>query len=155
MKKSILIIIFLILLSSCGFKVVNQAELSNFNILEISTNGDNKINYIIKNDLLQNSKDNALKSINLNLNTSKTRSIKEKNINNVITKYELKIDVTVKFSILENDENYKFKKSKVADYNATSKYSVTIKNEKKLIDILSADLAEEIFEELLIRINAI
>ena len=155
MKKSILFIIFLILLSSCGFKVVNQSELSNFNILEISTNGDNKINYIIKNDLLQNSKDNALKSINLNLNTSKTRSIKEKNINNVITKYELKIDVTVKFSILENDENYKFKKSKVADYNATSKYSVTIKNEKKLIDILSADLAEEIFEELLMRINAI
>ena len=142
-------------MSSCGFKVVNQSELSNFNILEISTNGDNKINYIIKNDLLQNSKDNALKSINLNLNTSKTRSIKEKNINNVITKYELKIDVTVKFSILENDENYKFKKSKVADYNATSKYSVTIKNEKKLIDILSADLAEEIFEELLMRINAI
>ena len=155
MKKSILFIIFLILLSSCGFKVVNQSELSNFNILEISTNGDNKINYIIKNDLLQNSKDNALKSINLDLNTSKTRSIKEKNINNVITKYELKIDVTVKFSILENDENYKFKKSKVADYNATSKYSVTIKNEKKLIDILSADLAEEIFEELLMRINAI
>ena len=97
--------------------------------------------------------DNALKSINLNLNINS--SIKEKNINNVITKYELKIDVTVKFSILENDENYKFKKSKVADYNATSKYSVTIKNEKKLIDILSADLAEEIFEELLLRINAI
>ena len=41
-----LIIFFLI--TGCGFKVVNQSELINFNIENISTSGDKRINYKLK-----------------------------------------------------------------------------------------------------------
>ena len=48
MRKFLYIISFLAL-SACGFKVVNLSELENYNIVEINTTGESKINYIIKN----------------------------------------------------------------------------------------------------------
>ena len=45
-----LIIVFL--MTGCGFKVVNQSRLIDFKIENISTSGDNRIGYIIKNKLL-------------------------------------------------------------------------------------------------------
>ena len=38
--------------TSCGFKVVNKSEIYNFNIKEIITTGDKRINYKIKNKLI-------------------------------------------------------------------------------------------------------
>ena len=49
-KSSFLIkALILIILSSCGFKVVNYSDLINFEIKEISTSGDERINYLLKN----------------------------------------------------------------------------------------------------------
>ena len=42
---------YIFLITGCGFKVVNQSELIDFNIENISTSGDNRISYIIKNKL--------------------------------------------------------------------------------------------------------
>ena len=53
------LLILFFLLTNCGFKVVNQSELMNFRIADISISGDNKISYIIKNKLLPYSRDNG------------------------------------------------------------------------------------------------
>ena len=48
-KKNILYICLLILISNCGFSVIDRSSLSDFNIIEISTIGEKKVNYKIKN----------------------------------------------------------------------------------------------------------
>ena len=74
-------------ITGCGFKVINNNQLKEFSIADITTTGDKKINFNIRNKLLFNSKDNARKLIKIKLNTTKNKSIKEKNIKNEITKY--------------------------------------------------------------------
>ena len=57
MKRLISTIIFIII-SGCGFKIVNVSELNNFSIINISSSGDKRINYIIKNNILYGTKKN-------------------------------------------------------------------------------------------------
>ena len=51
MKNFILLVIFTLVIG-CGFKVVNKSQLMNFNLKEINTSGENRINYKLKNKLL-------------------------------------------------------------------------------------------------------
>ena len=80
-NKLISLIICLFIFSGCGFKVVNLSELNNFYINEIDTEGDKRVSYEIRNNLISMTKDPEKKLINLKLNTNKTKIIKEKNIN--------------------------------------------------------------------------
>ena len=55
MKLKILILIFcMILTSNCGFKLSNVQN--NYNISEFNTKGDKRINYKLKNKILNSSK---------------------------------------------------------------------------------------------------
>ena len=56
--KHFFILAFL-LITSCGFKVFNQNELNNFNIVKITTNGDKRINFKIKNNLVSQTQNNT------------------------------------------------------------------------------------------------
>ena len=47
--KKIINIIVIILLTSCGFKVVKQFGLNEYYIAEINFFGDKKVNYLINN----------------------------------------------------------------------------------------------------------
>ena len=96
-------------MTGCGFKVVNQSELIDFKIENISTSGDNRISYIIKNKLLPYSKSNGKKLITLEIDLNKNKFIKEKNINNEMTKIEISINAFVQY---RSDENGKFEISK-------------------------------------------
>ena len=44
-----------------GFKVVNNADLYNFNITNIQLSGDKKIGFILKNSLTRNKNENKRK----------------------------------------------------------------------------------------------
>ena len=142
------IIIFLLI--GCGFKVVNQSELLNFNIDNISTSGDNKISYIIKNKLLPYSKSDGEKLVTLEIELDKNKFIKEKNIKNETTKFGISIKAIVQF---RSDSAGKFEIIKRGDYNVARQYSQTLNNEKKLIQMLSESIAENIIEELILRAN--
>jgi len=87
--------IIIFLMSGCGFKVVNQSELIDFYIENISTSGDSRISYIVKNNLLPYSKGDGKKLITLELDLKKNKFIKEKNIKNEITKFEVSINAIV------------------------------------------------------------
>ena len=144
------IAIIIFFLTGCGFKVVNQSELLNFNIDNISTSGDNRISYIIKNKLLPYSKSDGKKLVNLEIELNKKKLIKEKNIKNETTKFEISISAIVQF---QSDKTGKFEISKKGDYNVAKQYSQTLNNEKKLIQMLSESIAENIIEELIQRAN--
>ena len=143
-------IIIVFLISGCGFKVVNQSERIDFKIKNISTSGDNRISYIIKNKLLPYSDIDGKKLITLEIDLSKKKMIKEKNIKNETTKFEISINAIVQY---QADENGRFEISKRGEYNVASQYSQTLNNEKKLVKTLSENIAENIIEELIRRTN--
>ena len=153
--KLITIAISLILLTGCGFKIIDKRELLNFNIKEISTNGDRRINFELKNKLSDYNDTNSSKVIKIELDTKKTKSIKEKNISNEITKYQIKVVVNVKLIKTDNTNNLEFTIEREGDYVVADKFSQTLNNEKKLIRNITEKISESIIGEIINKLNAI
>ena len=153
--KLITIAISLILLTSCGFKIIDKRELLNFNIKEISTNGDKRINFELKNKLSDYNDTNSSKIIKIELDTKKTKSIKEKNISNEITKYQIKVIVNVKLIKTDNTNNLEFTIEREGDYVVADKFSQTLNNEKKLIRNITEKISESIIGEIINKLNVI
>lgn len=154
MKKinKIILLISAIVFLSCGYKPINQTGEKKFKIIEISSTGEKRINYNIKSKLLFSDSDSSPNLIFVNFNTNKEKLIKEKNIKNEITKYEISITSNIVAKLAENN-TYEFSVSSNGDYSVSEQNSITINNEKKLIKILSQDLAEKIIKELDLTVN--
>ena len=153
--KLITIAISLVLLTSCGFKIIDKRELLNFNIKEISTIGDRKINFELKNKLSDYNDTDSIKVIKIELETKKTKSIKEKNISNEITKYQIKVIVNVKLIKTNNINNLEFTIEREGDYVVADKFSQTLNNEKKLIRNITEKISESIIGEIINKLNVI
>ena len=154
MKKLIYYLPFIFLIiSSCGFKIENYSKLSNFAINEINLNGDQRINYKLKNGLLFKSNKNSEILLNLTLKTIKTKTIREKNIKNEITKYEININVDVQFEKVNSEKKKLFTISSSSDFSVDSQYSKTLNNEKKLIEDLSNKISQQIYDKLVREVN--
>ena len=154
-SKSIFLLLIFLFILSCGFKPIKFAELSNFDIANIETSGDKRVNYIIKKNLLMYSKNNQERLITININSNKTKVIKEKNINNEITKYEISITANISFKIIENEKYQNFIIKQVGDFDMANQYSQSLNNEKKLIELLSEKIAQEAINKIIVKINAI
>ena len=143
-----LTILFLIFVTNCGYKAVNQSEISNFSISEIQTNGNKIVNFKLKNKLLFGSKKDDARMMKIDLKTSKNKTVKEKNIKNEITKYDVSISVNVNASLINNSKDFTFAVSKSGNYTVSDRHSITLRNEKKLIELLAEDISNEILYEL-------
>ncbi|MEC7212728.1 MAG: hypothetical protein VXV79_02185 [Pseudomonadota bacterium] len=155
--KNFLIPFFLILFftTGCGYKVIDRSKFGNFGIAEMNTSGETRINYKIKNKLFFNTEKNNKNLIILDLESKKTKKIEEKNDKNEITKYRLFINVDVRFKKITDTETSSFIVKKTGIYNVGNRYSQTLSNEKKLTEILTNDVVDEIFDELSIKLNDI
>ena len=147
--------VFLFATVNCGFKVINESENSSFSIQDIKTSGDKRINFRIKNDLLNYSKKNNQNVLFIDLKTKKTKNIKEKNIKNEITKYEIILNAHVKFNLVNSDVIYKINLSNNGNYLVEDSYSTTLNNEKKLIDDLIENMSEKILKKIILKLNDI
>ena len=148
-KNKIIVLIFsLVIFSSCGFKVVKLSELNNFYINEIDTEGDKRVSYEIRNTLVSMTKNPEKKLINLKLNSNKTRTIKEKNIKNEITKYEINIAVEITTYDRRYDIIHQFTETSKGSYSVSNQHSQTLSNEKKQTKILSKRISERIYNKL-------
>ena len=152
MNKLLKLLTLIVLLTNCGFKVVNNNELRNFNIVEIETSGESRVNFSLKNNLI-NKKINNNRKIKLDLETDKIKEIKENNIKNEITKYSITISTKVNFKLIGENKLGEFTVSKKGNYNVQEQYSQTLNNEKKLIDSLTDEIVEEIFNNLAQTVN--
>ena len=117
MIKKLITVFSIFLTAGCGYKVINKAEQSNYSISNISSTGDRRINYILKNNLSLNSKNNSKNVLNLELNSIKTKTVKEKNIQNQIIKYKISVNVNAKFNLINNQKIYSINSSNNGDYN--------------------------------------
>ena len=151
--KQIFLILSLLLFTNCGFKVLDPSKNNNFSVQAINTTGEKRIGYKIKNDILINSQDTSANNIKINVNAKKTKAIKEKNIKNEVTKYQISIVSQIEIIIVENNTENKFTKSVTGDYLVGNNYSTTINNEKKLVDSLTVNLTEKILDEINLKFN--
>ena len=153
MKKIILIIFLLTLLNNCGFKIAEEKTLRGYFISEIDTYGEGRINYKIKNLLKAKSTDNAKKKLKITLNTNKEKKIKEKNINNEITKYQMNITTKVNYENIFQKMSDDFIINVSGEYKVVEKHISTINNEKKLQKNLANEIADRILKELSDKLN--
>ena len=142
---------FLFLLSSCGFKVVTNTN--NYKFDDIYISGDKRINYTLKNKLISSSNTKSTNVIKLNIFTDKEKIIKEKNISNKVTKYEIKINAKVDYSFIKNGIKDNLTIVKTGFYDVGTRYSETLNNEKKLTNLLIDSLTKEIIKNLNIKLN--
>ena len=150
--KFCLILIFIIS-SSCGYKVLDNQGSENFSITEIKTSGDNRINFKIKNSMIINSSESGEQSIVMELYTEKKKEVKEKNIKNQITKYQITLSSYVKLNFLKNNKTEEFNIISTGNYQVSDKYSSTLKNEKRLIDDLTNDISDKIKKQINLILN--
>ena len=146
-------ITLLLITNNCGFRVVKQSAIVNFYIAEITTEGEKRINYGLKNKLSFTSTTNDKQLIKINLDTRKFKNIKEKSIKNEITKYELNIVVKVEVTKLDNLKRKEFVVEKSGDYSVENQYSQTLNSEKKLTELLIDNLAKQILYQIRNGIN--
>jgi len=142
---------FLFLLSSCGFKVVTNTN--NYNFDDIIISGDKRVNYTLKNKLISSSNTKSTNVIKLNIFTDKEKIIKEKNISNKVTKYEIKINAKIDYSFIKNGIEDNLTIVKTGFYDVGTRYSETLNNEKKLTNLLIDSLTKEIIKNLNIKLN--
>ena len=147
--------LFLLTTTNCGFKVINESEKNDFSIQEIKTSGDKRINFKIKNNLLNSAKKNDQNILFINLVTKKAKNIKEKNIKNEITKYEISLNVNVMFKLINSDTDHEINLSNKGSYLVADSYSTTLNNEKKIIDDLIENISEKILRRISLKLNDI
>ena len=154
MKKLVAILLTLVL-TGCGFKVVQNSSFNNFSISDIITEGDKRINFSLKNKLSSASTESESKLIRISLKANKEKQVKERNIKNEITKYQIKITVNIVCTEISNGSEFEFSKSKTGDYSVSNQYSRTLNNEKKLVELLTDNIADQILNELKTKVNAL
>ena len=151
MKNNFFVIICFLILNSCGYQITNLQN--DFNINSIVTEGDKRINFKIKNKLLSTNSSTNKNFVTITLNSKKNKVIKEKNISNQITKYEITIISIISFETLDDNSKGSFSITKKGDFSVSKKYSDTLNNEKNLVNSLIIDLVEEIQESLATALN--
>ena len=147
------LIIIVLFITGCGFNVVKDTGIIGFDIKTIQSKGDKRINYKIRNKLNFYAEPGGKELVEIGLDTNKKKEVKEKNIKNEITKYQVTVDIVVSYVKIGQVNKNEFTVSRTGDYSVSSQRSQTLNNEKKLIDILVEDLADQILDELKTKIN--
>ena len=153
MKKFVLLLL-IILLSNCGFKVVTKDDFGDYKVKEFLTTGDSRISFDLKKKVINNSSEYSQNLIRVNMNVKKTKEIKEKNIQNEITKYTIKLSASSKIEEINQDKNFNITKSVSADYNVEDQFIKTRNNEKKIIKSLTNNLSDQIINSIKSELHA-
>ena len=139
----ILILLFSLLLISCGYKKIIQKE-TNINIQSINVTGENRIAYNLKNDIGLITNENSENRFRINLKITKKIDNKIKDTTGKITRFNLKINgdlVLINVKTLE-ETNKSFSKNQ--DYDVAENHSDTIKNEKQATKNVTRQLSGEV-----------
>lgn len=146
--------IILILLVSCGFKVLDKSSLNKLKINEINTVGDKRINFLVKNRIIKLINSNISEElINININSKKNKSIKEKNKKNKITKYRIEVVSKLEILFLSKKIKKEFTILEEGYYNVTDNNNTNRENQKQLENNLSENISQKIIKNIFRVIN--
>ena len=148
MTRNLLFLIMLILFNQCGFKIIDTS-LSTLKIEKLEIEGYNKVNFLIKNNLLnKNRSSGGTVPIVLQIETNRKKEIFEKNIRNEITKYKIILDTKVKIKRSTQEKLSEFSISSNGDYRVETSSITTSKNLNNLEKNLSSEISKKIQQKL-------
>ena len=153
MKRFVLLLL-IIFLSNCGFKVVTKDDFGDFKVKEVLTTGDSRVAFNLRKKIINNSSKYSKNLIKVNLQVKKIKEIKEKNIQNEITKYTIKLSASSKIEEINQDKNFNITESVSADYNVEDHFIKTRNNEKKIIKSLTNNLSDQIINSIKSELHA-
>jgi len=147
-RKHFLLIIFLILISACGYEPLHKSlQENNIKISKKTFSGDNQINRKIFNKInLKETKDELGYELKLNSNKAIDQVAKDKSGN--VTKY--KTTITITFELIENQKTIKSRSfSKNFNYsNLSNKFEL-----KKYQEDVETNLINSIARDIKIFLN--
>ena len=141
--KLILILTFLILLNSCGFKRISRNN-NLFYLQKITIEGDKRISQILRNNILVVSNKKSVDKYELKLKIKRERRDKIKNISGKITRYTLVLNTNLSFKNIKNQKTITKSFSQNTDYEVEDIHSNTVRNEKKASNMLTEALSDKI-----------
>ena len=140
--KLLIIINVLLFLSSCGFKSLVKENPINLNIENfITQKGDKKLGKIIRSEVILYSSKEAKKNIDIILEIDKQKQIREKNLKNRVTKYNLTLNVAV---FVKGDFEDKFTFNKTSSTTVTASSFNNFLEEERVYANLSKRIADDI-----------
>ena len=147
------ILILIFFLNSCGFKLVNNSELLEFNITNIETKNNKRIDFLIKQNLKRSlSNKEASNQIKLVIENKVNQSVAEKNIKNQITKYKIDINTNVQIITAQTNKIRQLDISVFGTYEFGDTQAVTINNKKTLEDLLVKRISKKILNKIILDI---
>ena len=152
--KLIIFVPFLILLiSSCSYQKMNSIDQKKFHIQEFEISGDKRDSFVIQKKILRFSNENSINKIKILINLKKNKSIKEKNIQNKVVKYDLTLMAEVTIIELNTPKEIKRVFTANETYNVDDSYSNTVNNSKAASNSLIDKIVDEILDQLRIYYN--
>ena len=148
--KSIILtpLIIIILISSCSYQKMNSADQKKFHIKEFEINGDKRESFVIQKKIQRFSNKESSNKIKILINLKKNKAIKEKNIQNKVTKYNISLSADVKIVDLNTTNEVKRSFNAVQTYNVEDSYSSTVNNSKDANNLLIDKIVDEILDQL-------
>ena len=122
MKSLISIVILSIILTNCGFKPIYSSKNSNFEIIEIINENENKNSFAIEKMVMALSKQDAVKKVKLEMNYKQTFSTILKDNKGDPSKKKLSISVNL---IVKNEKD-----NVLANKNFSEEFSYDVQSDK-------------------------
>ena len=122
MKSLISIVILSIILTNCGFKPIYSSKNSNFEIIEIINENENKNSFAIEKMVMALSNQDAVKKVKLEINYKQTFSTILKDNKGDPSKKKLSISVNL---IVKNEKD-----NVLANKNFSEEFSYDVQSDK-------------------------
>lgn len=113
-----------------------------------------KINFYIKNNLIKRFTSGYSDNyINIKIFSNKQRSIKEKNIKNQITKYNISISARIEIVFPNKEIKKIININEIGYYDVNNNKSVTTNNQNNLEKYLAREISKELTNKIIFIIN--
>ena len=142
-NKLVVFLTITMLLHGCGYKNIYQGG-NLIEIKSIKTSGENRIGNKIKSRVKLISSLEGVNKINLDFKISKNKKVKEKDITEKVTKYEITLIAELELEEIKNNKKLVNIFEKKMQSIVGNSYSDTIANEKETIKNLTNKISEEV-----------
>ena len=150
MNTKLILIFFLIifLTSSCSYQKMNSIDQKRFDIQEFEVTGGARESFVLQKKIQRFSNKNSPNKIKILIDLSKSKTIKEKNIQNKVIKYNLSLSANIKIIELTTNREIKRNLTFSEVYHVSDSYSITINNSKEANNSLVDKMVNEILDQL-------
>ena len=149
MKKVLINLFILLILSNCGYSPIYiKKEMNSFSVDINEIFGDRLINNLISNQLNQSEDKLSANKITLNINTTYKKIINSKDATGAAASYELSVITKLNVSNKNNNKNFQFDERFIMDKNEN------LIDEKNYERTIKQSFASSIASKIILELNS-